>query len=40
MHYHLSEDEIIKMGLFVNLVVEMRYFHMNMNGIAFHVDST
>ena len=37
----LTKDEIIqKMGNFVGIVVEILYFHMNMNLLAFHADIT
>ena len=37
----LTEDEIIqKYGKIVGIVIEILYYHMNMNRLAFHVDIT
>ena len=37
----LSEDEIIeKYGKFVDIVIEIHYFHVNTSLLVFRVDST
>ena len=34
-------DELVKnMVLFANIVVEILFYHMNKNGLVFHVDIT
>ena len=38
---NLSEDEIISKKLNIAaIVIERLYYHMNMNGVVSHVDST